>query len=199
MPKQLSIETRQKISAAHTGKKRSFEARHSMRLAHLGKELSLRHIEARSAGQRGLKRNAETKRRIGAATSAALRGRKLSPAHRAKIAAARVDYMMKHPWAGVSASETCFLDEIERTFGVVVERQFHLGGRIYDGRLGAKLIEVDGEYWHKEKTDVDLLKEKIAEDFGFKVYRFIVNDSKEVTKRIVEYFETIAKIVEFDD
>lgn len=76
-----SAETKRKISAANTGKKRTPEAREKMRQAKLGKSLSEEHRRKLSASHRGIVHTPEARANM----SAAQRGRKVSDETREKL------------------------------------------------------------------------------------------------------------------
>lgn len=59
-----------------------------------------------------------------------------------------------------------------------------------DFRIGNVIIECDGEYWHKNKKEYDMKRQKELEAIGFKVIRF--ND-KQILNNIEEVKECIQK------
>lgn len=95
-----------------------------------------------------------------------------------------------------SKSELAFLKKCEDLFSINLERQFELGNRFFDARYKNILIEVDGKYWHKyDKVNLnDELKEQIAQQNGFKLYRFEINGIKEIDNKISLYHDTLNEI-----
>jgi len=88
-----------------------------------------------------------------------------------------------------SKSATMFLDEVEKKYGVRIEREFRLSNRFFDGRVGRILLEVDGKYWHEKSRQrrIDIVKDTLAAKNGFTIHRFIVSREGEVQKKITEY------------
>ena len=92
-----------------------------------------------------------------------------------------------------SASETLFLDGLEKILGRNIKRQFVLhtntgSRRYYDGYLTNTniIIEVDGARWHssEERLKNDSFKEKLATINNYKVVRFKVNNLSEVSSAL---------------
>lgn len=120
----------------------------------------------------------ETKRKL----SEAGRKRKHTDEEKRKISEARIVYMKQHPTKFISASATKFLDVLEKLFGVKFEREYELGGRLFDGRNENLLVEVDSAYFHnlERVRKVDILKNTIAKDNDYKLVRFNIDNMKEV-------------------
>jgi len=60
-----------------------------------------------------------------------------------------------------------------------VTHTFPLCGKFYDFLLYDRLLlEFDGEYWHKDKQDNDLLKDNIAKDNNYNIFRVSDKDYK---------------------
>lgn len=97
------------------------------------------------------------------------------------------------------ASESCvlFLNGIEQQFGVVLERKFVLGNRVFDARIGNVLIEVDGEFWHSRYENVmnDATKNRIAARHGFTLVRCIVNQKSEVNNKLIFYQDRLCRVL----
>lgn len=70
---------------------------------------------------------------------------------------------------GVSILEsviTKILDEL----GVSYETQFRLGYYSYDVKIDNKLIEIQGEYWHRHTTEKDSAKATYASNAGYEIH-----------------------------
>jgi hypothetical protein len=93
----------------------------------------------------------------------------------------------------VSKSETQFFDTLESILHRLVERQVFFNGRVFDGRIGNLLIEVDSDYWHRNAQKVDKLKNKIAAKNKLFLLRVTVNSINEAQEIANEY----SNIVEF--
>jgi very-short-patch-repair endonuclease len=65
---------------------------------------------------------------------------------------------------------------IERKLGIKMQRQFRLKGKYYDGKYKNVLLEIDGVFWHRTPRQLanDLLKDQIAIENGYKIYRIKV-------------------------
>lgn len=75
-----------------------------------------------------------------------------------------------------------------------VTHSFDLNGKNFDYKIGSKiLIELDGDYWHskEEAKKNDLLKNKIAEENGYILFR--ISDKK---VKSLEFINKINKIYE---
>ena len=129
--------------------------------------------------------------------SNAWKGRKHTQESKEKMRQSRIEYMKTHQINyGISKSETLFLNEIESRFKIKFEkRQFYLGGRYYDAKYNNCLIEVDGKYWHIKDADIEEIKNRIAIDNGYNLYRFEVNSVKEVENRLLEYKNKIDEFI----
>lgn len=91
-----------------------------------------------------------------------------------------------------SQLEINFLNVLKFYFNNSIQSSFELDGKIFDYKLGKKiLIELDGEYWHsKDKVNQnDLVKDKIAMDNNLILIR--VNDI-EVKK--LEFLNKLKKV-----
>jgi very-short-patch-repair endonuclease len=91
-----------------------------------------------------------------------------------------------------SQIEINFLNVLKFYFGGAVLGSFELDGKIFDYKLGKKiLIELDGGYWHSKEDAIknDLLKNNIAKEYGFILIR--VSD-KEVKN--LEFINKLKKI-----
>ena len=81
----------------------------------------------------------------------------------------------------ISKTASILIDKVEKYIGVPIVREFQLENRFYDAyipQLGM-LIESDGEYWHK-RNDTDIEKNKLAEQYGFKLVRVTNNNQKDI-------------------
>ncbi|MFA5397641.1 MAG: DUF559 domain-containing protein [Methanogenium sp.] len=96
-----------------------------------------------------------------------------------------IDYVnMKHSNVSRSRSEIAWGEYIERIYDVKLTHSFKLDRFIYDYRYKKFLFEIDGSYWHKNTLERDLLKTDIADDNGFILYRFTVDNIKEALESI---------------
>lgn len=107
--------------------------------------------------------------------------------HAGKQALHNIQY---HIHTGKSQSATMFLDAVEKLYGVVIEREVNVGGRLFDGSVGKVLLEVDGEYWHT-LNQTDAIKTDIALRNGYILERFIVNEKREVVRRLQQYTDRL--------
>ena len=95
----------------------------------------------------------------------------------------------------VSNSETLFFDKCEELFSVQLERQYNIRNKFFDARYKNILIEIDGSYWHDNgRNKNDLIKEKLASDNGFKLYRLKVDSVNDVDNKISSYFNILNEI-----
>jgi len=98
----------------------------------------------------------------------------------------------------VSKSCTLFLNKLESIYNVKIKREHRLDGRFFDGKYKNILIESDSDYFHSfpERIKADKLKNKIALNNEFNLYRFIVNSTQQVDKVINENKQLLNKIFE---
>lgn len=92
----------------------------------------------------------------------------------------------------ISQLEINFLNVLKFYFGDSVKSSYELGGKIFDYKLGKKiLIELDGIYWHakKEIIENDKVKNEIAKNNGFALIR--VSD---VEVKKIEFINKVKKI-----
>ena len=118
--------------------------------------------------------------------------------HKNKIQQGRIKYYKEHSeeakgWKMVSKAETKFFNEIEKKYKVSIFRQFVLEGKIFDGLYKNILIESDGKYFHQNKEN-DELKNKIAIDNGYEIFRFEINDVREVERKI-KFYENVLNLL----
>ena len=95
---------------------------------------------------------------------------------------------------GASKSCTLFLDKIEGLYNIEIKRECPFNGRVFDGRFKNILIEVDSLYWHSNNIEIDTLKEQIAKEKGFKLFRFNIECVEEVSRKLVEYKDILDNI-----
>lgn len=79
----------------------------------------------------------------------------------------------------ISQIEVNFLNVLKFYFGNSVDGSFELDGKIFDYKVGKKiLIELDGEYWHSKEDAIknDKMKNQIAKEQGYELIR--VSDSE---------------------
>ena len=86
---------------------------------------------------------------------------------------------LKGEFGTISKSGTTFLNKIEQTFNVEIEREYILKNRLFDGRINNILLETNGSYWHSlpHIKKNDKIKEKLALQKGFKIFSFENIDS----------------------
>ena len=86
-----------------------------------------------------------------------------------------------------SLSETLFLDLLEQTYNIKINRQFCLKKFLYDGQINNILIEIDSDYWHHRtitQAQRDFRKDKGALKNGYNLIRINVNNKEEIYKVI---------------
>ncbi len=86
-----------------------------------------------------------------------------------------------------SDSEKLFLSLLEQKFNVIINKQFKIWGRFYDGQYKNILFEIDGTYWHSKlrQRKIDFKKDLNALKNGYQVIR-IKLDSKEDVQKVFE-------------
>jgi len=97
---------------------------------------------------------------------------------------------------GYSKSGTLFLNQLENSLNLKIEREFNLQNKFYDGKINNILVEVDGTYFHrtsKQKKN-DEYKDQLAKDHGYILYRFTVDSEKEVPKALIKYASQIEEL-----
>ena len=167
----LNPEWRGKISATEKGKIVSDETREKLRISHLGKKPSKKTRE------------------------------KLRETSRKAWQDGKFDKMVQQT---ISKSSQKFLNRIEDEFGIEFDdREFPLENKFYDAKYKDILIEVDSKWWHSldEHKKNDKLKNKIAKNNNYRLYRFEVNSEQEVNKVFNQnrnLIENIFKIPKFD-
>ena len=121
-------------------------------------------------------------------------GKKHSEVAKQKCRKAAIEKMQSNPQSTMSKSATMFLNRIEESFNVGIEREFEINGKFFDGKCNNVLIEVDCEYWHKTRKMTDLFKDYLAESRVYKLYRFNVDSQREVDKKFQEYSPILKQI-----
>ena len=100
---------------------------------------------------------------------------------------------------GFSKSELKFGEEIEKTFNIKLEHSFWLNGKCFDYKIPNKniLIECDGLYWHsKEENKInDKIKNEIAKNNNFDIYRFSINSVNDVNNIINNNYELLNNLL----
>lgn len=167
--------TKRKISENHVGykgKHHTDKAKRKMSEANKGRTFTDEHKRKLSIAQKGYKHSDEAKR---------------------NMSIAAVKRLKKNPMKSVSKSETKFLDEMENLCNIKMERQFILGGKLYDGRYKDILIELDGSYWHSlpGRKENDFNKDIIAGENGYNLIRIIMDSEKEA----VNYIENKSQVL----
>lgn len=154
---------------------------------YIRKSFTKEHRRKISLAKQGKSRSEETKKKISLAKqgkSGPNKGKKFSKETREKMRIARIEYLKTKPnGMFISKSAKLFLDALENVWGNKIEREFELGGRFFDGKVGNLLIEVDSKYWHNrpDRICVDAEKELIAKNNGFELRRFNVNDESDIS------------------
>jgi hypothetical protein len=127
-------------------------------------------------------------------------GKKFSEEHRNHLSDAAIKRMKENPIGSVSKSETKFLNELEKILMIKFERQFLLENRLFDGKWKNMLVEIDCPFWHAGKQhENDILKNKIAKENGYKLFRYKCNRESEVETRILKYAKRIGKMRNYVD
>lgn len=100
----------------------------------------------------------------------------------------------------VSASETEFLNRVEKMFDVTINRQFPLEYWFYDGQYGMHLFEIDGTKFHSRPKSKkrDAVKDEVAKRYGFQLHRIKLDRVRDVTLAIMENTNTLNKIFNED-
>lgn len=219
--KNLSKESRYKLGSYRRGKHLSVEEKERLRQSKLGKkrpEFSIEWKNNLSLAQKKRFQNENNRKKLSIKMSGgnnpmygkthtkearkimskASKSRVLSTQSREKMRKSRIEYMRTHNiYHGISKSETLFLNKIEELYNIKFERSVYVGGRYYDAKIKNCLVEVDGKYWHSKPKmiEVDILKNKIAKNNGYTLYRFEVNNVEEVDEKITKYKPEIEKMI----
>jgi very-short-patch-repair endonuclease len=92
-----------------------------------------------------------------------------------------------------SYTENIILKKLEKLLDVKIERQFRLDNKLYDGRIGRILLEIDGIFWHSKTKDRinDHEKDKIARNHGFKLIRLRISSLKDINNVIASNIKLI--------
>lgn len=209
-----SIEFRKKISIANTNRIMSEKTRIALLKVNIGKVLNEKTKLALLATHLGKSTNEEIKSKISHALigrvvseetrkkmSIAFTGRKHTSKTKEKLRAAHLLYCKNNSnHCGISKSCTSFLNAIEQHYGIKIQREYTLDGRLFDGKWNNILIEVDGSYWHDPREHGDGVwindnwKSIIAAKNGFELLRFTVNDIKQVNEVLSSYKDDLDKI-----
>lgn len=185
--RKLSEEHKKKVSeslkgekAYWYGKKLPEEIREKLSLAKLGKKLSFEHRQKISEGHKGKKLSEVTRYKISQKALERLRNGNYS------------SWRQKSP----SKTEKSWGDLVERIFDITLEPSFWVEGRCFDFRFNNYLFEIDGGYYHsfEESVERDELKNRIAIDNGYIIYRFNADNSKEAVSSIRENMELLQNI-----
>lgn len=171
---------------------RTAEYRRKQSLAQRGKHhkpLSPEALRNLSKAMKGRVFSEEHKRKI----AEALKGKKHTEERKRHQSEAAVRRALRGH-SRVSKSGTLFLDTIEGLYEVKIEREFNIAQSFFDGRYGQVLIEVDGQHWHEQHKVNDTFKTYLARTRGYKLYRFIVNNTDEVEGKILEYKNKLEEI-----
>jgi len=176
-------ETRAKMSAALLTSEKHQRATHNperiekIRLRLIGRPCSEETREQIRSRMIGKPRPEEARR------NATIALRAIPPERRAISTLKMLDTQRRNrPKNRTSKIETALLNAIERTFKMPIERQFRLETKLYDGRCGDILIEVDGAMWHDKPEQVkrDKVKDDLATKHGFLLIRIRVNRGDKV-------------------
>jgi len=189
----LDAEIKQRIcrSCSKTGRTLSDETKSKMRQSHLGEKNimwkkhhtpeTIEKIRKLSHfNMLGKKHSVETKRKM-SENNVGFKGRHHSNATRLLMKKKRVEYLSKS-LSRTSKSATKFLDELETRWASKIQREVPIGGRVFDGKVGNLLIEVDGVFWHStpEQKEIDAEKDSIASQHGYRLSRYIVNKESDI-------------------
>lgn len=82
----------------------------------------------------------------------------------------------------ISKQEDTLYDFLCLEFGKEnIQRQFRIERKVYDFLLYKKyLIEYDGYYWHEVMPNNDIIKDSLAKERGFVMYRVKEDSSRKV-------------------
>ena len=128
-------------------------------------------------------------------------GKKRSPSSREKQSQTLLQNFIngKYKKYAVSKSELLWGQKIQEFFKIDLIHSYWLGGKCFDYKHPTKniLFEIDGAYWHnlKNMKENDKLKTTIAEKNGFQLYRFSINNIKEVVPSIEKEVSILKEIL----
>lgn len=153
-----------KILGKNKGKVRTVEQREKIRQIRLGTKASEETRKKMSVMRRGVL-NANF-------------GNHLTEAQKENLRNHNVRRSKENPNFNRSKSEIAWGKIVEALFDIALEHSVWLEGRCFDYRYQNYLFEIDGTYWHSlpHVQKIDQLKNKIAEDHGYKLYRFSIAD-----------------------
>jgi len=182
--REKSVETREKISESHKGKKLSDEHRRNLSLSHIGKKPVISAESRKKAADaiRGRKLSSEHIEKIRAIVKnrSIETRRKMSLSHSSQekitIARSRLVKVMKNR---ESLPEKKIRSQLE-VAGVCFERQFVVnnGEFLFDFKVDNILLECDSTYWHSfpKMITQDHRKNIWAKENGFDLRRVSEND-----------------------
>ncbi len=203
-----------KVSESNKGKTISFEARQKISASQKGKKISPTTIEKmkKTKAKNKKPRSLETRRKISATLKRKIasgeiihsqlgKKRPCTEERRRKISESAKKWWQKHKGekrnidyknrkvrnTSRSKSEKAWGDYIERIYNIKLEHSFKLDRFIYDYKYKNFLFEIDGSYWHRNTLEKDQIKTSVADDYGFIIYRFMLDTSREALESIKYY------------
>jgi very-short-patch-repair endonuclease len=180
-----SEETRCRMSKAKMGCVASSEAREKMRVSHLGKRMSEETKRRMSVGKMGHSVSAQTRRKIGMATASrvpGMKGKRHSIDTRRRMRLAAIDHISMQSFGGlpmvprIGKTEMKVLDTLQVASGVVIDRQYPVGGFFLDGYIKDVNLAVEfdeREHRYKKARD-EFRRSEIRRELGCDF--FIVDD-----------------------
>lgn len=196
--KHLSEEHKRKLSLSHVGKRFSKKTKSRMSKAQMCHQVSLESREKLSLAHRGKHLSEEHKRKISVATSKSIKKlyQNLEYAKRHHEAMSRLSFSPNK----IELRLLAFLNKLfPSEYKFVGNGEFILGGRCPDfmnvnGQK--KLIEYDGEYWHKRKRIIseraaDIERKKYFAKYGYKTCivheRELLRKDKRLESKLVKF------------
>lgn len=185
---EISELTKEKISKALSGRTCSEERNQKMIKTLKSKYSSGEYIQ----WNKGKDTSDPTVARICEKMREANTGRIQSPDERKKRSISRIEGLKsgRIKINAISASEKYFGQRIFEVYKIKLSSSFMLQGKCYDYKVPNRniLIECDGTYWHSKPENKinDSLKDLIAKENNFLLYRFNIDSKKDVDKLILE-------------
>ena len=118
--------------------------------------------------------------------------RRRSETLKRKIASGEI---IRHP-ENPSKTEIYWGKRIEEIFKIQLVRSKWIKNRCFDYRYKKYLFEIDGSYWHSlpDRIEVDTLKNDLAYQYNYILYRFSVDSFQDVEKCITDNFSLFSNI-----
>lgn len=122
---------------------------------------------------------------------------KITPERREAMTIKMMETQKKNRTSSSSKIEVLILDRLQKEFGVPIERQFRIGRKSFDGKIGNILIEIDGERWHStpEAVKRDSEKDKLATSLGYIMLRIRIARGFKLRKLLENSIEKLSLII----